>query len=96
MANMILSKLLTALFASGLAVAALAQSPPQAVVLVTLDGARIVGRKTIWHPSVPQRVIVNQAIGERRPIHSYGARATDVSEAFEELWLKVLALETTS
>ncbi len=40
---------------------------------------RIVGRKAIWRPSVPQRVIVNQAIGERRPIHSFGARAADVS-----------------
>lgn len=51
--------------------------------------ARIVGRKTIWQPSVPQRVIVNQAIGERRPIHSYGARSTDVSTAFDKLWLKL-------
>lgn len=58
--------------------------------------ARIVGRKAIWQPSVPQRVIVNQAIGERRPIHSYGARATDVSNAFDELWFKVLALDRAS
>jgi chromosome partitioning protein len=54
--------------------------------------ARIVGRKTIWRPSVPQRVIVNQAIGERRSIHSYGARAADVTDVFDELWLKVLRL----
>jgi cellulose biosynthesis protein BcsQ len=51
--------------------------------------ARIVGRKTIWQPSVPQRVIVNQAIGERRPIHSYGARSADVSQAFDQLWVKL-------
>ena len=55
--------------------------------------ARIVGRKTIWRPSVPQRVIVNQAIGERRSIHSFGARAADVCKAFDQLWLKVLELE---
>jgi chromosome partitioning protein len=48
--------------------------------------ARIVGRKTIWQPPIPQRVIVNQAIGERRPIHSYGARSADVSAAFDALW----------
>jgi chromosome partitioning protein len=51
--------------------------------------ARIVGRSTIWQPSVPQRVIVNQAIGERRPIHSYGARSADVSEAFDALWARL-------
>jgi cellulose biosynthesis protein BcsQ len=50
---------------------------------------RIVGRKAIWQPPVPQRVIVNQAIGERRPIHSYGARATDVIAAFDKLWAKL-------
>lgn len=55
--------------------------------------ARIVGRTTIWQPSVPQRVIVNQAIGERRPIHSYGARSADVSQAFDQLWVKLRKLE---
>ena len=51
--------------------------------------ARIVGRKTMWQPPIPQRVIVNQAIGERRPIHSFGARSTDVSVAFDKLWAKL-------
>lgn len=51
--------------------------------------ARIVGRKTIWQPSVPQRVIVNQAVGERRSIHSYGARSADVSQAFDKLWARL-------
>jgi cellulose biosynthesis protein BcsQ len=57
--------------------------------------ARIVGRKTIWQPSVPQRVIVNQAIGERRSIHSFGARAADVSGAFDQLWSKVSRLSSS-
>jgi chromosome partitioning protein len=51
--------------------------------------ARIVGRSTIWQPPIPQRVIVNQAIAERRPIHSYGARSADVSAAFDKLWAKL-------
>ena len=51
--------------------------------------ARIVGRRAIWQPAVPQRVIINQAVGERRPIHSYGARATDPITAFDALWRKV-------
>lgn len=48
--------------------------------------ARIVGRRAIWQPVIPQRVIINQAVGERRPIHSYGARAAEVAESFDKLW----------
>jgi cellulose biosynthesis protein BcsQ len=51
--------------------------------------ARIVGRQSIWSPEVPQRVIVNQAIGERRPIHSYGSRAVEPIAAFDALWRKL-------
>ncbi|MGH9271939.1 MAG: ParA family protein, partial [Ilumatobacteraceae bacterium] len=51
--------------------------------------SRIVGRSTVWKPPVPQRVIVNQALGERRSIHSYGARAADVANAFDTLWAKL-------
>jgi chromosome partitioning protein len=47
---------------------------------------RLVGRKAIWQPPIPQRVIVNQAIGERCPIHGYGARSADVAAAFDQLW----------
>ena len=50
---------------------------------------RMVGKRAIWQPVVPHRVVVNQAIGERRPIHSYGARSADVSEAFDRLWAKL-------
>lgn len=48
--------------------------------------ARSVGKKAVWQPAVPQRVIINQAIAERRPIHSYGYRAADVTQAFDALW----------
>ena len=50
---------------------------------------KIVGKKAIWQPVIPQRVIVNQASGERRPIHAYGARATEVTVAFDQLWKKL-------
>jgi len=50
---------------------------------------RIVGKKAIWQPVIPQRVIVTQAVGERRAIHSYGARSADVSSAFDQLWKKL-------
>lgn len=51
--------------------------------------ARIVGRRTIWQPAVPQRVVVNQAVGDRRPIHAYGARAADPIDAFDRLWVRL-------
>lgn len=51
--------------------------------------ARIVGRQAIWSPEIPQRVVFNQAIGERRSIHSYGSRAGDPIVVFDALWRKV-------
>jgi cellulose biosynthesis protein BcsQ len=53
---------------------------------------RIVGKKAVWQPVIPQRVVVTQAVGERRPIHSYGSRAIDVSAAFDQLWKKLRRL----
>jgi cellulose biosynthesis protein BcsQ len=50
---------------------------------------RVVGRRAIWRPMIPQRVIATQAIAERRPIHSYGWRATDLIEAFDALWAQL-------
>jgi cellulose biosynthesis protein BcsQ len=50
---------------------------------------RIVGKRAVWQPPIPQRVIVNQAIAERSPIHAYGARAADVTAAFDQLWRKL-------
>ena len=50
---------------------------------------RIVGKKAVWQPVVPQRVVVNQAIGERRSIHSYGSRSAEVSASFDALWAKL-------
>ena len=51
--------------------------------------ARIVSRHAIWSPEVPQRVVFNQAVGERRSIHSYGSRAADPIAVFDTLWRKV-------
>lgn len=50
---------------------------------------RIVGKRAIWQPTIPQRVIVNHAIGERQPIHAYGSRASDLIDAFDKLWGKL-------
>ncbi len=51
--------------------------------------ARIVSRQAIWKPAIPQRVIFNQAVGERRSIHSYGSRATEPIVVFDSIWRKV-------
>ena len=51
--------------------------------------ARIVSRPAIWSPEVPQRVVFNQAVGERRAIHSYGSRASDPIVVFDALWRRV-------
>ena len=51
--------------------------------------ARIVSRQAIWSPAVPQRVILNQAVGERRAVHSYGSRAAEPIAVFDALWRKV-------
>jgi cellulose biosynthesis protein BcsQ len=53
---------------------------------------QIVGKKAIWKPSIPQRVIFNQAIGERRAIHSYGSRSSEVSNVFDQLWTRTRRL----
>jgi chromosome partitioning protein len=55
----------------------------------TAELARIVGHEAIWSPAVPQRVIFNQAVGERRPIHSYAARAAEPIAVFDALWRRV-------
>lgn len=51
--------------------------------------SRIVSREAIWSPEVPQRVIFNQAVGERRSIHSYGSKAAEPIVVFDALWRKV-------
>lgn len=50
---------------------------------------RIVGASAIWAPPIPQRVVFNQAVGERRPIHAYGSRAAEPIEAFDRLWSRL-------
>lgn len=51
--------------------------------------ARIVSREAIWSPAVPQRVIFNEAVGQRRSIHSFGSRAREPIAVFDSLWRKV-------
>lgn len=51
--------------------------------------AQIVGRSAIWSPAIPQRVVFNQAVGERRSIHSFHTRASEPIAVFDSLWRRV-------
>jgi chromosome partitioning protein len=51
--------------------------------------ATMVGKKSVWKPAIPHRVIVNQALGEQQPIHAYGYRAREITEAFDALYAKL-------
>ncbi len=53
------------------------------------DLTRTVGRKALWQPVIPQRVVLTQAIAERSPIHAYGQRAAEVTGAFDALFARV-------
>jgi cellulose biosynthesis protein BcsQ len=50
---------------------------------------RTVGRRAVWEPYVPQRVILSEAVSLRRPIHDMGARAVDVADIFDSLWRRL-------
>lgn len=50
---------------------------------------RTVGRRAVWEPYVPQRVILSEAVGLRAPIHDMGARASDLVDVFDALWKKL-------
>jgi cellulose biosynthesis protein BcsQ len=54
--------------------------------------AHIVGKRAVWQPVIPQRVIVPQSASERRPIHAMGWKAVDVSDAFDRLWARLRRL----
>lgn len=51
--------------------------------------SRTVGRRSVWDPYIPQRVVLNEAVSLRRPIHDMGARATDLIEVFDALWRRL-------
>lgn len=46
---------------------------------------KMVGRKAVWAPSIPQRVLVNRVHGERAPIHAFGAEGKELADVFDQL-----------
>lgn len=46
---------------------------------------KLVGTKSVWKPSIPQRVIVNSAHNERAPLHAFGSQSRELTEVFDAL-----------
>ena len=51
--------------------------------------ARVVGRRAIWKPPIPQRVAINEAAAAGRPIHDLGVRARDAAAAYDKVWRRL-------
>ncbi|MFV0317440.1 MAG: ParA family protein [Microthrixaceae bacterium] len=47
---------------------------------------RHLGAGAVWRPFVPQRTVLNEAVGLRAPIQDLGYRAKDTVEVFDELY----------
>ena len=48
----------------------------------------LAGWVPVWRPAIPERIVVYRAAAERRPVHAFGPKATDVTDAFDHLWLR--------
>ena len=55
-----------------------------------LELERILGRATVWRPFIPQRTVVNEAVGHRCPVQDLGYRARDVIDVFDELYAHLM------
>ena len=47
---------------------------------------RVMGKGTVWRPFLPQRTVINEAVGHRCPVGDLGYRAKDVVAIFDELY----------
>jgi chromosome partitioning protein len=50
---------------------------------------RLMGRRAVWRPFIPQRTVLNESVGERAPVHALGYRARDVTEVFDALYRRL-------
>lgn len=49
----------------------------------TEELTKMVGTKSVWKPTIPQRVIVNTAHHERSPLHSFGSQSRELTDIFD-------------
>ncbi len=50
---------------------------------------RLMGKRAVWRPFIPQRTVLNEAVGDRCPVQALGYRAKDVIEVFDALYRKL-------
>ena len=50
---------------------------------------RLMGRRAVWRPFIPQRTVLNEAVGERAPVHALGYRGRDTADVFDALYRKL-------
>jgi cellulose biosynthesis protein BcsQ len=46
----------------------------------------LLGRRSVWRPFIPQRTVLNEAVGHRCPIQDLGYRARDTVAVFDTLY----------
>ncbi|MGI9578671.1 MAG: ParA family protein [Microthrixaceae bacterium] len=50
---------------------------------------RHMGVRSVWEPFVPQRTVLNEAVGRRAPLHDLGYRARDTVAVFDALYSRL-------
>lgn len=50
--------------------------------------------ETVWHPPVPRRAVLSEALGASAPIHQYGAAAEPVTSVLQTHLERLVALHT--
>ena len=50
---------------------------------------RLMGKRAVWRPFIPQRTVLNEAVGDRCPVQALGYRAKDIIEVFDALYRKL-------
>ncbi len=50
---------------------------------------RHMGVHSVWEPFVPQRTVLNEAVGLRAPLHDLGYRARDTVAVFDQLYSRL-------
>ena len=51
---------------------------------------KMVGKRAVWNPEIPHRVLVNRAHGERAPLHSFGSEGRELAGIFDQLLKKLM------
>ncbi|MEI2696990.1 MAG: ParA family protein [Microthrixaceae bacterium] len=54
---------------------------------------QLVGTDVLMRPFIPQRTVINEAVGDRTPLHSLGYRARRVADVFDQLYEQVGQLD---